>query len=312
MTITSSPNTGKPLPWPSVHTDGSEIVRYRYPTDFLYLEDGSLRDFPRMRAICHWHVDWEFTRILSGHMMYFVDGEVVRVNEGETIFVNSKRLHYGFSDDRSACTFYCMLINPIKVNAPTQITERFILPIMESSTMPFLILRDEAGGRDPVNSTLDAIRQQKGEDTLALAALSGFFTLAQELYGRLSSAHGAEGDDAGPRNTQIETLRLMTTYIQRHYSQSPTLHDIATAGPVGRSTCDAIFRRFLAQSPIQYTIGVKISNAMTLLRSTDLPVAAVARQTGFASTSYFIRTFDTIVGSTPAQYRKGKGTTTTI
>ncbi len=79
--------------------DGSEIVQYDAPMFFSFTKHSLLHQYPHMRAECHWHVDLELTYIIHGHMWYFVNGETVRLDEGQAIFVNSRQLHYGFTQD---------------------------------------------------------------------------------------------------------------------------------------------------------------------------------------------------------------------
>lgn len=70
--------------------DGSEIVQYDAPMFFSFTEHSLLHQYPHMRAECHWHVDLELTYIIHGHMWYFVNGETVRLDEGQAIFVDSR------------------------------------------------------------------------------------------------------------------------------------------------------------------------------------------------------------------------------
>jgi hypothetical protein len=129
-------------------------------------------------------MDLEFTRVLKGHMMYFVNGEIVRVDEGEAIFINSRALHYGFSDDGEECDFYCALIHPIRVGAPPEVYRHFILPLIENKDIPFALLRPEdSTGRDIVHQ-LDRLFQASDDRTLAITALSAFFSIIADLAER--------------------------------------------------------------------------------------------------------------------------------
>ena len=79
-----------------------------------FTEHSLLSHYPNMRAECHWHIDFEFTYIMRGHMWYFVNGETIRLDEGQGIFVNSRQLHYGFTKDNAECEFSCTLLNPTR------------------------------------------------------------------------------------------------------------------------------------------------------------------------------------------------------
>ena len=68
--------------------NGAEMVQYDAPMFFSFTEHSLLHQYPNMRAECHWHIDFEFTHIIRGHMWYFVNGESIRLEEGQGIFVN--------------------------------------------------------------------------------------------------------------------------------------------------------------------------------------------------------------------------------
>ncbi|MDU2100201.1 cupin domain-containing protein [Bifidobacterium sp.] len=67
--------------------NGAEMVQYDAPMFFSFTEHSLLSQYPNMRAECHWHIDFEFTYIMRGHMWYFVNGETIRLDEGQGIFV---------------------------------------------------------------------------------------------------------------------------------------------------------------------------------------------------------------------------------
>lgn len=54
--------------------DDSEIVQYNNPNIPFYLKKGKLSIYPNMSALCHWHEDIEYIKILKGHMTYYVNG----------------------------------------------------------------------------------------------------------------------------------------------------------------------------------------------------------------------------------------------
>src|SRR5699024_11511661 len=83
----------------------------------VYIRRGCVSDDPDFIALSHWHDDVEFIHVQSGHMEYNINGKIVMINEGEGIFVNTRQLHYGFSEDCSECSFICVLLHPLLWNA---------------------------------------------------------------------------------------------------------------------------------------------------------------------------------------------------
>lgn len=300
--------------------DGSEIVQYDAPMFFSFTEHSLLHQYPHMRAECHWHVDLELTYIIHGHMWYFVNGETVRLDEGQAIFVNSRQLHYGFTKDGSDCEFSCTLLNPAKMCASFEVYDRFIAPLMAENTMPYAVITDDTA---PGRRLLATIRQlhaakfgplERSErsaeplpaddmtltnDTEALTVLSCFYAVVRDILA-IAGSHCATSTAPHPR---IVTLRKMIDYVQRYYVRPITLKQIASAGSVGRTTCASIFRESLNQSPIEFVNDVRVRAAANLLVTSSLPIATVAKQTGFSSASFFSRTFHRFMGVTPITYR---------
>ncbi|URW89932.1 AraC family transcriptional regulator [[Ruminococcus] torques] len=57
-------------------------------------------------------------------------------------------------------------------------------------------------------------------------------------------------------------------------------------------------------APMNYLAQKRIFTSQELLTSTDLNQAAIAKQCGFSSSSYFSQCFRKICGMTPTAYRK--------
>ena len=64
------------------------------------------------------------------------------------------------------------------------------------------------------------------------------------------------------------------------------------------------FRKETGKSISTYLRDARIARARVLLESTELSVADIAERLAFSTPSYFIHCFRTVVGCTPAQYRK--------
>ena len=71
--------------------DRSEIVNYDDPSFPSYSFEGHMDgSSPWIRKV-HWHEDVELMTVLTGNMAYNINGSIVEVHPGDTIFVNSKQ-----------------------------------------------------------------------------------------------------------------------------------------------------------------------------------------------------------------------------
>ena len=65
-----------------------------------------------------------------------------------------------------------------------------------------------------------------------------------------------------------------------------------------------LFKAHMGVSPTEYLVGLRMQQAMQLLEHSELPVAEIARQTGYQDPLYFSRIFKRKSGRTPLEYRR--------
>lgn len=114
----------------------------------------------------------------------------------------------------------------------------------------------------------------------------------------MSSAHELSAQE----DTNRRVLRARDE-MDRRYAEPldvPTLAAIAHLSP---SQFGRVFKDVYGETPHRYLQRRRVERAMTLLRQTDRPVTDVAWDVGFASLGTFSRTFSTIVGCSPSEFR---------
>jgi AraC family transcriptional regulator len=150
---------------------------------------------------------------------------------------------------------------------------------------PLLVQLARAAGSDGGQSSLYAETMQ-----LAFAAhLAKILTPAQP---------------AGSRVLEDRRLRRVLDHIHANLSSSLTLEDMASEAAMSRFHFVRAFTKAVGMSPLQYVIGERIRIAKVLLRTTRLPVAAIALRAGYEDTSRFGQHFRRHVGTTPAAFRR--------
>lgn len=93
-------------------------------------------------------------------------------------------------------------------------------------------------------------------------------------------------------------------FIRQRACQGIHLADVMEQVQVSRSTLAPRFKRHLGRTIYQEIRRVQVDRAMELLVGTNLPVKQVAHEAGFRDVQYLTRAFGTMVGQTPAAYRR--------
>jgi AraC-like DNA-binding protein len=96
----------------------------------------------------------------------------------------------------------------------------------------------------------------------------------------------------------------MVRHIAEHFREPLTIADIAEAARLHPNYAMTHFRKILRTTIWDYLTRCRLAEARRLLITTDLPIAAVATESGFTSVSRFYKTFKTGCGTPPATYRR--------
>ena len=92
--------------------------------------------------------------------------------------------------------------------------------------------------------------------------------------------------------------------IINDYAEPISMASLAEKISLSVSQFERRFKKRFHTTPRKYLANVRINAACQLLSSTDLPIAAIAAQTGFYDQSHLTKQFAKTKGLTPAQYRR--------
>jgi two-component system response regulator YesN len=102
---------------------------------------------------------------------------------------------------------------------------------------------------------------------------------------------------------KMTQIRPAIDYIHAHYDEPIALTEIAKASHLSISRLAHLFKEQMGITPIDYVTGVRIERAKELLLGTDQSCTEICFEAGYTNHSYFTRTFKTLVGMTPRQFR---------
>lgn len=291
-------------PITKIMRDASEIVRYDEVGIPLSIREGLLSAYPNHRALCHWHEDIEWVYIRSGQMNYYMNGKRVLLNTGEALMVNSRQMHYGYSENGQDCDFIRILCHPKIFITNSVLYQSYIAPVLSNPSLEYLHLKPEFPEDAEALQLLPEIFRIKKEhpDAYEIEAAA----LLSLLWCRLLRSHPMMPNEAAakPKEPDLLVQRDMVSYIYSHYSESINLDEIAAAGKVCRNKCCQIFRRYLNQSPIDFLNHYRLEVSCHLLNNTKLSIAEICTACGFNHQSYYSKIFLRTYSCSPRDFRK--------
>lgn len=107
-------------------------------------------------------------------------------------------------------------------------------------------------------------------------------------------------------NSLDEAIQRVILYIEEHYMDDLDIESLAEYAQLSPFHFSRVFKKYSNQSPHQYVIQTRITNAQEMLYFTDMPINEIAFKCGFNSSSHFITTFKKHTNLSPSQFRKMK------
>lgn len=285
-----------------VMKDASEIIHYDTAGIPLYIRNHDLSNYANKRALCHWHEDIEFIRIVKGCMNYSINGHQVLLKENDCIMVNARQMHYGYSLQQQDCNFICVLFHTQLLTGNQPLYQKYVLPVLENNGLEYLHFASGTPFNIVLIKSLDEIWALKNA---AVATYElGVISILNKIWSDLLQQFQMLPLEASQGNSsELMMQKKMVTYIYHHYSEKVSLADIAASGNVCRSKCCEIFKHYLQQSPIDFLNHYRLEVSCNLLKNTTLKVTQIALACGFQHLSYYSKIFSRNYGHTPSEYR---------
>lgn len=236
-------------------------------------------------------------QINSGHCDATMKGETKALGARSLLFLGRNRTVTLTSPPEQECRYTLLGLHRVQ-SAPYLDLNRlcFSAPLVDSFFAQkgrFCVLED----RQFINMSLGEIRYEWENDLSERdAALRG--TL-ENLFVRLARSFFSQH--------HVESSRYITqakSNIHKYFQQPLTVESIAEGIGISRSYLEALFKRYMRGSFVDYVHAVRCDHAAKLLSTTGFPIIDIAMDSGFNNRQHFARVFKEIYGVTPSNYRK--------
>ena len=279
--------------------DQSEIIHYTFEDYPICIRNPSLSSYNNFEAPPHWHDDIELIAVLQGEMNYNINGEIITLRQNEGVFVNSRQLHYGFSETKSECNFICILLHPLMLCVTQILEQNFVVPLLKNQNVPYIKLSADKPWKKELLGCILSMYNAK-DDAVAPLIISSLFLKMWSLIFKNSQ----NPVSAKSQNSDFTLLKNMIGYIQKFYREKITLDDIASAGAVGQSKCCKLFDKYIGVTPNAYLNQYRLHQSTWYLKNTDMTITEIAQIVGFSCSSYYAEVFRKWCNKSPSDYRK--------
>ena len=256
-----------------VNSDRSENVRYSYTDIPIGFFNGHHSRYPNGSVPAHWHEDIELFVPNEGEVIYNINGKIVKVSPGEGLLVNSRRIHFSYTEDMRDCYYNLLIFHPMVLCISKEIEQQVVQPIIGSS-FDYVLLQKGTEWHENILHWFSVIKQRQVDNRLPKSFAPMEFSIWKEncdksvkpaVVGLVnliwSELAGNIIPDEKPHTecNQLTSMKEMLAFIDKHYAEKITLEDIASAGFVSKRTCGNLFERFLFISPMKLIFVIKLT-----------------------------------------------------
>ena len=93
-------------------------------------------------------------------------------------------------------------------------------------------------------------------------------------------------------------------YIKSNLDKPLTIGELAANSGFSESHFSLLFKKKTGQTPLSFSIYLKIQKACHLLEFSASKITEIADQVGYDDSFYFSRIFSKVMGTSPAKFRK--------
>lgn len=232
----------------------------------------------------HIHNELEIFINLSERVSFWVNDKMYFVENGDVIISRPGDLHMCIFPESSAGEHICLWLSA-DASSPvfSFIYKDGFSPLITPENKEELLL------------SVKNLRRicQSGESELGKALL---------MLEILSALDRSE-KSITPSVDHPEAFQRIITDIQQNFASIKSVTDITCRNFISSSTLTRWFERYMHTSPGKYLESVRLSNAVSLLKS-GCSVTDACFRSGFSDCSHFIALFKKHFGKTPLQYKR--------
>lgn len=251
---------------------------------------------PQYNMALHWHVEFEFIRILKGSFKIIIDDQTFLVPEGSFIFIPAGALHEGVPFD---CEYDCLVFDMNMLMNKNDSCCRLLRKVINHEVeIPYVQYGSHNDFHQIVWTLFDAVSSKK--DGYQLTVLGSLYQIIGIIFSE--KYFNPVPAQQSRSHRKIVQLKQALEFMESSYNHQITLQEMADSVNMSPKYFCRFFQDMTHRTPVDYLNYYRIERACYQLLTTDQSITEVAYNSGFNDLSYFIKTFKKYKGTTPKQY----------
>jgi AraC-like DNA-binding protein len=280
------------------------LYHYMEMPDQTFLVDIFERNFQGPGSLFnqHWHEHLQFIYFKAGQALIGCNSQSFQVNAGDLVVINGNELHYG---ENLGFEVLCYMIRIdfsfLLSNQVDSCQTKYIAPLIQNH----IVFKNRVGKDENITQcikTMIAEYSSRGIGYELAIKASAYELLVLLLRGYLDKVYNEKEHEMVIKN--VKRFQRILDYLDSHFREPISIDQLADMSNISKYHFSRLFKQLTGKSAGDYIRQLRINNALTLLRESDLNITEIAMTSGFNDTNYFCRVFKKCQKSSPSKIRQ--------
>ena len=272
----------------------------------------------RLAVEAEWHDYDELIYFQEGEFQLYVNLKEKLIKEECLYFIPKGCLHRLYATSNKAVEHsLCFRLEDFYFGENDLLEQRFFAPLREERRFfPENISLNDMGFIEltQIFSRMVQYFHKHGEKEAniesakkySLRVLADFMHIRGELLHLFAILEGMGLilDSCPLEEKKAELLKDCLLYMEEHYQEKLYIRDLASLCRLNEQYFTRFFGNHVGVSPLEYLNRYRVKKATDFMLHSEEKIVDIAKNTGFHNQGNFIKTFRTIMGESPNQYRK--------
>lgn len=273
----------------------------------------------RLAVEAAWHDYDELIYFQEGEFQLYLNLKEKLIKEECLYFIPRGCFHRIYAtSDKAVQHSLCFCLEDFSFSKGDFLEQEFFGPLRNASRFfPEEISLNDMGFIEAVQSFSRMVQyfHKHGTNDKSIEASKKYSLrgLAQHMYIRAEMLHlfatmesmGLIRDKSPlEEERKTELLKNCILFMEEHYRERLYIHDLSSLCQLNEQYFTRFFGNHVGIPPLEYLNRYRVKMATELMVNTEDKIIDIAKNTGFHNQGNFIKTFKTIMGETPNQYRK--------
>jgi len=247
----------------------------------------------------HCHDYYEVYYLFSGKVRYLIDDNLFDINSGDIVLVNKNKLHMTKKPETIYGENIKIYVTDDNVDSLGANSQKF------KDCFDYIHIVVPENKKKYIDDIFKKLRKEYKNNDLFSTQLTNNYVY--EILTNIYKLIFVDSEDNfGDISTHSDEINVAIRYVYNNYSEKLTLPAVAKLINMNPSYFSRHFKKVTGITFMDYVNNIRIKNAVSMIKDTNMSLTNIAQACGFNNQSYFCRQFQKIIGCSASKYKKDK------